>query len=113
MYQAEALAAESSDATSDFVVRLRAIEVATINISPPQLQYSEGASFTPSQVVNLLDKHIVGQADAKRAVANALRSRWRRRRVPSPMRVGCGFRRRYYHHHRHHLYHHHHHHLVL
>lgn len=42
--------------------------------------------LTPRQVVDLLDRHIVGQAAAKKAVANALRNRWRRHRVPSPLR---------------------------
>lgn len=41
---------------------------------------------TPREIVSELDKHIIGQADAKRAVAVALRNRWRRMRLPSPMR---------------------------
>ncbi len=41
---------------------------------------------TPKEIVSELDKHIVGQADAKRAVAVALRNRWRRMQLPSPMR---------------------------
>ena len=45
------------------------------------------ASLTPSEVVARLDRHIVGQPDAKRAVANALRARWRRRRVPEALRT--------------------------
>ena len=44
------------------------------------------ASLTPAEVVARLDRHIVGQPDAKRAVANALRARWRRRRVPEALR---------------------------
>jgi len=43
-------------------------------------------SFTPKEVLSELDKYIVGQADAKRSVAIALRNRWRRRQVPSPLR---------------------------
>ena len=43
-------------------------------------------SFTPREIVTELDKYIVGQADAKRSVAIALRNRWRRRQVPSPLR---------------------------
>jgi ATP-dependent HslUV protease ATP-binding subunit HslU len=39
-------------------------------------------AFTPSQIVAELDRHIVGQAAAKRAVAVALRNRWRRRQLP-------------------------------
>ncbi len=38
-------------------------------------------SLTPSQIVNELDKYIIGQNDAKRAVAIALRNRWRRQQV--------------------------------
>jgi ATP-dependent HslUV protease ATP-binding subunit HslU len=42
--------------------------------------------MTPSEIVSELDKHIVGQNDAKRAVAVALRNRWRRSRVAEPLR---------------------------
>ncbi|HSC67652.1 MAG TPA: ATP-dependent protease ATPase subunit HslU [Cellvibrio sp.] len=44
------------------------------------------SSMTPREIVHELDKHIVGQADAKRAVAIALRNRWRRMHVPVDMR---------------------------
>lgn len=43
-------------------------------------------SLTPKEIVFELDKYIVGQADAKRSVAIALRNRWRRQQVPSPLR---------------------------
>jgi ATP-dependent HslUV protease ATP-binding subunit HslU len=43
-------------------------------------------SLTPQEIVVELDKYIVGQANAKRSVAIALRNRWRRRQVPSPLR---------------------------
>ena len=39
------------------------------------------SSMTPREIVQELDKHIVGQADAKRSVAIALRNRWRRAQV--------------------------------
>jgi len=42
--------------------------------------------MTPKQIVAELDKHIVGQADAKRAVAIALRNRWRRMQIGEPLR---------------------------
>src|SRR3989475_1703675 len=42
--------------------------------------------MTPEEIVSELDKHIVGQGDAKRAVAIALRNRWRRQQVPEPLR---------------------------
>ena len=44
------------------------------------------APMTPQEIVSELDKHIVGQKDAKRAVAIALRNRWRRQQVPEPLR---------------------------
>ena len=42
--------------------------------------------MTPAEIVSELDKHIVGQARAKRAVAIALRNRWRRAQVAEPLR---------------------------
>jgi ATP-dependent HslUV protease ATP-binding subunit HslU len=42
--------------------------------------------MTPKQIVGELDKHIVGQHNAKRAVAIALRNRWRRMQIDEPMR---------------------------
>jgi ATP-dependent HslUV protease ATP-binding subunit HslU len=42
--------------------------------------------LTPKEIVHELDKHIVGQAAAKRAVAVALRNRWRRQQVADPLR---------------------------
>jgi ATP-dependent HslUV protease ATP-binding subunit HslU len=42
--------------------------------------------MTPKQIVAELDKHIVGQANAKRAVAIALRNRWRRMQIEDPLR---------------------------
>ncbi|HVF63310.1 MAG TPA: ATP-dependent protease ATPase subunit HslU [Casimicrobiaceae bacterium] len=44
------------------------------------------APMTPREIVSELDKHIVGQAKAKRAVAIALRNRWRRLQVKEPLR---------------------------
>jgi len=43
-------------------------------------------SFSPREIVSELDRFIVGQQDAKRAVAIALRNRWRRQRIEGPMR---------------------------
>lgn len=43
-------------------------------------------SLTPRQIVAELDKHIVGQTDAKKAVAIALRNRWRRQQLPLDLR---------------------------
>src|SRR5947209_4209519 len=44
------------------------------------------ADLTPKQIVAELDRYIVGQADAKKAVAIALRNRWRRQRAPESIR---------------------------
>lgn len=43
-------------------------------------------NLTPKAIVAALDEHIIGQADAKRAVAVALRNRWRRQRLPAELR---------------------------
>ncbi|HEY1898391.1 MAG TPA: ATP-dependent protease ATPase subunit HslU [Steroidobacteraceae bacterium] len=43
-------------------------------------------AMTPQQIVQELDKHIIGQQAAKRAVAIALRNRWRRMQIPEPLR---------------------------
>src|ERR1700726_878057 len=44
------------------------------------------SQMTPREIVEELDKHIVGQKAAKRAVAIALRNRWRRQQVAEPLR---------------------------
>ncbi len=44
------------------------------------------SSMTPQEIVSELDRHVVGQRDAKRAVAIALRNRWRRQQVDEKMR---------------------------
>ncbi len=43
-------------------------------------------TMTPSEIVSELDKHIIGQNKAKKAVAVALRNRWRRQQVDDPLR---------------------------
>lgn len=43
-------------------------------------------NLTPQEIVTELDKHVVGQSKAKRAVAVALRNRWRRQQVEEPLR---------------------------
>jgi ATP-dependent HslUV protease ATP-binding subunit HslU len=43
-------------------------------------------NMTPSEIVSELDKHVVGQDKAKRAVSIALRNRWRRQQVAEPLR---------------------------
>ncbi|QYU71029.1 ATP-dependent protease ATPase subunit HslU [Leptolyngbya sp. 15MV] len=47
---------------------------------------SEAVNLSPREIVSELDRHIVGQAEAKRAVAIALRNRWRRQQLPNGLR---------------------------
>ncbi len=55
---------------------------------PADAPRGDGSSvMTPREIVQELDKHIVGQANAKRAVAIALRNRWRRMQLPDRMRA--------------------------
>jgi ATP-dependent HslUV protease ATP-binding subunit HslU len=46
----------------------------------------ESVNFTPREIVSELDRYIIGQRAAKRAVAIALRNRWRRQNVPEELR---------------------------
>jgi ATP-dependent HslUV protease ATP-binding subunit HslU len=48
--------------------------------------FREHQEFTPTQIVKELDKYIIGQHDAKKSVAIALRNRWRRLQVPDVLR---------------------------
>ena len=43
-------------------------------------------ALRPKEIVDQLDRYIVGQPEAKRAVAVAMRNRWRRQRVASPLK---------------------------
>ena len=52
----------------------------------PMSSISSMSHMTPQEIVHELDKHIVGQDRAKRAVAIALRNRWRRQQVAEPLR---------------------------
>ena len=45
------------------------------------------SNMTPREIVHDLDKHIIGQDDAKRAVAIALRNRWRRMQLQEELRT--------------------------
>jgi ATP-dependent HslUV protease ATP-binding subunit HslU len=47
---------------------------------------NEALAFTPREIVSELDRYIIGQADAKRAVSIALRNRWRRQQLQSPLK---------------------------
>jgi len=50
------------------------------------MSQASNASFTPREIVSELDRYIVGQNDAKRAVAVALRNRWRRQQLDDDLR---------------------------
>ena len=52
---------------------------------PHKIEVSS-ATMTPREIVQELDRHIVGQHDAKRAVAIALRNRWRRMQLQPELR---------------------------
>ncbi len=45
------------------------------------------SNMTPREIVHELDKHIIGQDEAKRAVAIALRNRWRRMQLDEELRT--------------------------
>ncbi len=53
---------------------------------PPKDDSDAKRAFSPREIVSELDRHIVGQNDAKRAVAIALRNRWRRQQLPEDLR---------------------------
>ncbi len=53
---------------------------------PLKLLKGRGAHLTPKEIVSELDKYIVGQEDAKRSVAIALRNRWRRQQIAEHLR---------------------------
>src|SRR3954462_6899250 len=50
------------------------------------MEYPVAESMTPRQIVAELDRYIVGQAAAKKAVAVAIRNRWRRQQLPAELR---------------------------
>lgn len=58
----------------------------TLNRIPKKSTNMTESVMTPQEIVSELDKNIVGQNKAKRSVAVALRSRWRRQQVPQPLR---------------------------
>ncbi|MEO8554264.1 MAG: AAA family ATPase, partial [Kofleriaceae bacterium] len=47
---------------------------------------TDESSLTPARIVQELDRYVVGQGDAKRAVAVAMRNRWRRQQVTGDLR---------------------------
>src|SRR5687768_15909288 len=59
---------------------------APLTLERRQLRTTGMKHLTPKEIVSELDKYIVGQNDAKRAVAVAIRNRWRRQQLPEDMR---------------------------
>ena len=61
-----------------------------MNLTPPRpvakKEAEDRSAFSPREIVSELDRHIVGQQDAKRAVAIALRNRWRRQQLEPSLR---------------------------
>src|SRR5690554_493831 len=53
---------------------------------PPMTDPASSSTMTPREIVQELDRHIIGQQTAKRAVAIALRNRWRRAQLPDELR---------------------------
>ena len=49
-------------------------------------QIESSSMWTCAEIVEMLDRYIIGQADAKKSVAIALRNRWRRMQLPTEMR---------------------------
>jgi ATP-dependent HslUV protease ATP-binding subunit HslU len=62
-------------------------EVADIPVRESAARTFSNSAMTPQEIVSELDRHIVGQGKAKRAVAIALRNRWRRQQVEESMRA--------------------------
>lgn len=62
------------------------IEENPSNPVPPEALLDDSCSLLPPEIVSELDKYIIGQDEAKKAVAIALRNRWRRLRVTDEMR---------------------------
>jgi ATP-dependent protease Clp ATPase subunit len=62
--------------------------VTVVAVEPPSDSRNRNSekNLKPSQVVAELDRHIVGQSDAKRAVAIAMRNRWRRKLLSDDLR---------------------------
>jgi ATP-dependent HslUV protease ATP-binding subunit HslU len=62
------------------------VTIATATPTPRPALTTRSSSFSPREIVSELDRYIVGQNDAKRAVAIALRNRWRRQQLPPELR---------------------------
>ena len=75
-------AASPSDSVGDSAASITQDSNAAVDKSKAWL---EPVNLSPREVVDALSQHIIGQEDAKRAIAIALRNRWRRMRLPQQM----------------------------
>mmetsp|Transcript_24470 Transcript_24470/g.42863 ORF Transcript_24470/g.42863 Transcript_24470/m.42863 type:complete len:566 (+) Transcript_24470:148-1845(+) len=92
----DATTADTTTVSSDAIDSSETSDVPPITVTPPDKPSDSASSTTtteqpgwlntiamrPSEVTEQLDRHIVGQSSAKRAVAIAMRNRWRRRQLP-------------------------------
>ncbi len=62
------------------------METSSLKALTPSEGPNRAGAFSPREIVSELDRFIIGQNDAKRAVAIALRNRWRRQQLPEDMR---------------------------
>ena len=62
------------------------METSSLKALTPSEGPNRAGAFSPREIVSELDRFIIGQNDAKRAVAIALRNRWRRQQLPEEMR---------------------------
>jgi ATP-dependent HslUV protease ATP-binding subunit HslU len=62
------------------------METSSLKVLTPSEGPNRAGAFSPREIVSELDRFIIGQNDAKRAVAIALRNRWRRQQLPEDMR---------------------------
>ena len=58
----------------------------SVRKSSKKEQSSSVSSLSPREIVSELDRYVIGQSDAKKAVAIALRNRWRRQELKSDMK---------------------------
>lgn len=86
---ASADATPTADPPADLPPDVEKSNTANANAKPADKADQPGwistIALRPSEVVSELNRHIVGQADAKRAVAIAMRNRWRRRQLPAEL----------------------------
>lgn len=61
-------------------------EYSVLDDTNKNFEFTDSYSATPDEIVNYLDRFVIGQAAAKKKIAIAIRNRWRRNNVPKPLR---------------------------